>query len=144
MIYVYNTSFGGDKVLEKFSFNKETSNLIKNCKKVFIPKDKFELIDLSVGGTKSNNFTVKYDVGGKEISEATVVRCKNGVAINYPEDYMRRRDPDCLIVADENPTDKPRFKDIYKENFDSLRTKTLNWLEEQELIIVPFMAGGKD
>jgi len=131
-------------VLEKFEFMKETSDILNNCKGIIIPKNKSELIDLSLGGADNNNFSIGYEVNGKKVTEATAVRCKNGVVINYTEDYMRRRDPDCLIVADDQPTDKPIFEEIYNEKFDILRGKTFDWLKEQELIIVPFMAGGKD
>jgi hypothetical protein len=90
----------------------------------------------------ADSFDVRYDVNGKFVKEATVVRCKNGVAVNYMEDYMRRRDPDCTIVADDMPTDKPRFIDQFKEPFSSLRQDTFDWLIKQELTIVPFLAGG--
>lgn len=92
----------------------------------------------------ANSFDVSYDVNGKSITEANVVRCKNGVVVNYIEDYMRRRDPDCLIVADEFPTDKPKFEEVYKEKFSSLRNETFDWLAKQELIVMPFMAGGEE
>jgi hypothetical protein len=30
-------------------------------------------------------------------------------SVNYTEVYMRRRDPHCLVVADDQPSDKPQF-----------------------------------
>lgn len=54
-----------------------------------------------------------YYVNGKPMKEADVVRCKNGAVVNYPEDYMRRRDPDCMRIGGELPTDKPRFQEVY-------------------------------
>ena len=52
---------------------------------------------------------------------ADVVRCKNGAVVNYVEDYMRRRDPDCMRIGDDKPTDKPRFKDVYGYYFNTLK-----------------------
>jgi len=57
---------------------------------------------------------------------------------------MRRRDPDCLLVADAGETDKPQYKDEYGKEFDGLRSETFAWLKEQELICFPFKSGGVD
>ncbi|MCL2004081.1 MAG: DUF4914 family protein [Oscillospiraceae bacterium] len=129
--------------LNKFRFSEDILRVVSNCKGISIPKSREDIIALALGSPGADSFTVSYDVNGQQHDEATIVRCKNGVAVNYIDDYMRRRDPDCLIVADEFPTDKPRFKEEYGADFSALREKTLRWLEEQELIIVPFMAGGK-
>ncbi|MBQ5437290.1 MAG: DUF4914 family protein [Firmicutes bacterium] len=48
------------------------------------------------------------------------------------EDYMRRRDPDCMRIGDELPTDKPRFKDVYGYDFKDLRKETMDWLAAQD------------
>ena len=34
---------------------------------------------------------------------------------------MRRREPDCMRIADDKPTDKKRFADVYGYKFDKLR-----------------------
>ena len=130
--------------LSRFNFTEDILNVIKKCKGVVVPKERAELVSLALGTPNASSFEISYEVNGKLITEANVVRCKNGVAVNYTEDYMRRRDPDCLIVADELPSDKPRFKDVYKKDFSSMREETFNWLSGQELIITTFMAGGKD
>ncbi|MCL2027837.1 MAG: DUF4914 family protein [Bacteroidales bacterium] len=130
-------------MLNKFKFTKDVSDVLNNCKGVTIPKTKLDIVNLALGGPSSNSFNVDYEVNGKPYIEATVVRCKNGAAVNYTEDYMRRRDPDCLIVADDLPTDKPRFENQFKQPFEPLREDTFKWLKEQELILVPFLAGGK-
>ena len=85
-----------------------------------------------------------YQVNGRTVKEAEVTRCRNGAVVNYMEDYMRRRDPDSMRIADERPTDKPRFADVYGYPFRDLRTETMTWMEKQELILVPFWAGGRD
>lgn len=112
------------------------------CAKIHSPATREELYQLTLGPDGGPVFDVVYDVDGTPVKEADVVRCKNGVAVNYPEDYMRRRDPDCMRIADDLPTDKPRFADRHGEPFDNLRAQTLQWLAEQELIVLPFKAGG--
>ena len=85
---------------------------------------------------------VAYDVPGRgRVVEATVCRVKNGIAANYVEPYMRRRDPDCMLIADDLPTDKLRFEDEFGESFDALRAETFAWLKTQELALFPFIAG---
>jgi len=131
-------------ILSQIQFPEDITRVITNCKSVTVPKERSDFVPLALGGADSDRFEVCYDVGGTMVSEANVVRCKNGVAVNYTEDYMRRRDPDCLIVADEQPTDKPRYQDVYKKDFSALREDTLAWLAQQDLIVVPFLAGGRD
>ena len=131
-------------MLSKFKFNQDLTEIFKKCKGLYIPKQRAELIDLSLGSAANNTFSVEFEVKGKPFVEANVVRCKNGVSVNFTEDYMRRRDPDCLIVADDKPTDKPQFEKMFKQKFDSLRQETINWLSDQDLLLVPFMSGGKD
>jgi hypothetical protein len=132
-------------MFQRFQLLEEISNLLGNSKKVIIPKTREELLALTFGSDANNNFEVKYDVEGKgSVLEATVTRCKNGAVVNYPEDYMRRRDPDCMLVGDELGTDKPRYDDVYKGDFEPLRKETFDWLQNQELIVVPFMSGGMD
>lgn len=86
---------------------------------------------------------VAYDVAGRgRIVEAQVCRVKNGIAANYLEPYMRRRDPDCMVIADEGPTDKPRYRARFGEDFGPVRDKSLAWLGQQELACFAFAAGG--
>ena len=120
-------------------------DIIANCKSVVYPDSREELISLSLGNSQNDMFDVEYEVGNLgKVKEASVTRCKNGVVVNYPEDYMRRRDPDCLLVADNYDTDKPKYDDVYNENFEPLRQSTFDWLKEQDLIVMPFKAGGDE
>jgi hypothetical protein len=129
--------------LQKFILADEVKNILTSCEKVTIPRSKAELIDLSFGPEHCDSFNVAYQVDGNGmVVEANVTRCKNGVAINYMEDYMRRRDPDSLVIGDNLDTDKPRYKDLYKKEFEPLRQETFEWLKKQELIVLPFKAGG--
>ncbi len=42
-------------------------------------------------------YTVGYDVDGEFVPEVKVCRVTNGVAANYLEPYMRRRDAKCMV-----------------------------------------------
>ena len=129
-------------LFEKFSLPKEVEAVIYNSPSVIIPESKEVLFELIFGNEYTDRIEVLYEVDGKMVKEADVVRCKNGAAVNFHEDYMRRRDPDCMRIADDLPTDKPRFEDVYGYKFDNLRKETLRWLTRQELVLVPFKAGG--
>ena len=134
-----------EKVLSKMVLPDALSDIVRKCKGIIIPESRAELIDIAVGGEGSNYFEVSYDVPDKgHVTEATVARCKNGIVVNYNDIYLRRRDPDCMVIADSSKTDKKRYKDKYHKEFGSLRQKTFDWLAEQELIIMPFMAGGEE
>lgn len=110
-----------------------------------LPESRNDLIELAFGRTDALIYNVGYDVPGNgHIVEATVTRCKNGAAVNYPDIYMRRRDPDCMVVADDGDTDKIRYQDRFGDDFNSLREQSLAWLQNQPLLILPFMAGGND
>ena len=75
------------------------------------------------------------------IVEAIVTKARNGLAINFPDPAMRRRDPDAMVIGDNLPTDKPRYQDRFGHPFDKTRQQTLDWLKTQELVAMPFYAG---
>ncbi len=132
-------------LIKKLNMPEYAQNILENSKGVIFPKKRIELINLALGGEDITQFEVKYDVEGiGEVIEATVTRCKNGAVVNYIDDYMRRRDPDCLVVADKKPSDKPLYNDIYGKDFEPLRDDTFKWLMNQKLIVFPFKAGGYD
>jgi len=110
--------------------------------RVVIPATRAELYRLSLGPEGGPVFSVDYEANGATVTEATVTRCRNGIAVNYPEDYMRRRDPRCMLIADERPTNKDKYVDRFGETFDRVKQETLDWLGTQELVVVPFKAGG--
>ena len=115
---------------------------IEASPRVVIPATRSELYQLALGPDGGPVFSVDYEANGSTVTEATVTRCRNGIAVNYPEDYMRRRDPQCMLIADERPTDKDRYLDRFGETFDGVKQETLDWLATQELVVVPFKAGG--
>jgi len=127
----------------KFVLPEDLTETLKMSRFLFYPETKAQLEEMCFGPTHTSVFDVVYPIPGKGMhKEAEVVRCKNGTVVNYPEDYMRRRDPDCMRIGDDLPTDKPRFKDVYGYEFSKLRGETMDWLASQELIILPFKAGG--
>ncbi|HMR65429.1 MAG TPA: DUF4914 family protein [Anaerolineae bacterium] len=129
---------------EKYHLSTEAIAVVKECPSLTIASTTTELIDLACGGSHSNYFEVVYEVEGKgKVVEATVARVRNGVAANYPEPYMRRRDPDCMVIADDLPTNKPTFKERFGYDFASLREDTLSWLKTQPLAMFGFVAGRK-
>lgn len=102
--------------------------------------------DWSIGNRDDHGvYEVNFDVPGKEpVLEAVVTKARNGLAVNYPDPKMRRRDPDAMVIGDALPTDKPTYKQRFGEKFDKTRQATLDWLKQQELIVVPFFAGPED
>ncbi len=120
----------------------ETSDLLHRARSLWWPRSTAELVDAACGGPQSNYFEVAYGLpDGRRIVEATVARVRNGVVANYPEPYMRRREPDCMFIADDLPTDKPRFRDRFCFEFAQLRGETFAWLEQQDLAAFAFHAG---
>jgi hypothetical protein len=110
--------------------------------KVVVARTRQDLMDLACGDSNENYFEVAYDIPGQgRIVEATVARVRNGIAANYNDPYMRRRDPDSLVVGDEFDTDKPTFKKLYGKDFDPVRDEALAWLKSQELAVFAFTAG---
>lgn len=132
-------------VLEKFILPDQLKAIIDSGVNIIIPKDRKHLLELAMGQGDNKSFEVVYDIPGNgAVTEATVVKCNNGVVVNYMDMYMRRRDPDCMVIADDGETDKARYRDVYGEEFESLRNTTFDWLKQRDLIIMPFMAGGSE
>jgi hypothetical protein len=128
--------------LDQLTLAPEVRALLEAAPSVTVPATRAELYALSLGPKGGPVFSVDYDVDGEVVTEATVTRCRNGMAVNYPEDYMRRRDPQCMVIADDRPTDKTRFADRFGHGFADTRADTLAWLARQDLVVVPFKAGG--
>jgi hypothetical protein len=102
-----------------------------------------QLFDLASPEPADRLLEVAYDLpDGRRCVEATVARVRNGLAVNYTEPYMRRRDPDTMAIADDRPTDKPRFHERFGQPFTDLRRQTFDWLSQQELAIFAFRTGG--
>ncbi len=127
---------------ERYHLPVEAARIVKACPSLTIASTMDELINLACGGLGSNHFEVAYDVPELgETVEAIVARVRNGVSVNYPEPYMRRRDPDCLVVADDGPTDKSTYWERYGEDFSGVREATFAWLAARPLVMFGYVAG---
>jgi hypothetical protein len=123
----------------------ELAALLARAPAVHWPRTRADLLDILFGYPPREKIEVAYDIPGKgRVVEAVVTRCRNGVAVNYAEPYMRRRDPDTMVIADDAPTDKVRFEARFGYPFATLRDEVLAWLGGQELIVFPFSAGSDD
>lgn len=102
-----------------------------------------ELLALAVRDAPAGGYhDVSYRIPGREsVLEARVCRVRNGVAANYPDPYMRRRDPECMVIADDRPTNKPRYEARFGVPFDATRQVTFEWLKTQPLACFFFDAG---
>ena len=129
-------------VLPAFRLPVEVATLLSGCPGYLVAGSVGELLELACRDAIEGWHEVAYDVPGKgRIVEARVCRVRNGIAANYPEPYMRRRDPDCMVIGDHMPSNKPRFEDRFGVEFDAMRQATFDWLKTQELALFPFIAG---
>lgn len=121
----------------------ELAQILQACPACQVASNVEQLVELAVRDAVNGYHEVVYDVPGHgRIVEARVCRVRNGIAANYIDPYMRRRDPDCLVIGDDLPTNKPRYQDRYSADFADLRQQTFDWLKTQELALFPFIAGG--
>jgi len=130
---------------DTFHFNlpEGAIDIIENCEKeIRIFETYEEIAESALGDDDAMEFEVKYTVPGKgEVVEAIIHRVSNGISANYTEPYMRRRDPNTMLIADNSPTDKELFGDRMGYPFDGLRQETLDWLKGQDLGIFFYKIG---
>ncbi len=134
-----------ESILSRLSLPEELTDVLQSVE-IVVPKSREHLLELAYLEGDNDLVEVAYDVPGKgRYVEATVGRCKNGAAVNYTEEYMRRRDPEAMVIADDGPTDKTRYVDRFGTSFDATRSETFEWFKKQNrLIVMPFMSGDKD
>ena len=78
----------------------QITDVLQHCKSLHFPRSREEVLSLAMGGQCEGLFEVAYEVPGRgRVIEATVAKCSNGLAVNYTEPYMRRRDPDCSVIG---------------------------------------------
>ena len=86
---------------EKYHLPEDVTEVLAKSPSVTVISTINELVNLACGGLGSSHFEVTYDLPEQgQVVEAIVARVRNGVSVNYQEPYMRRRDPDCLVIAD--------------------------------------------
>jgi hypothetical protein len=128
--------------LNKFQLPPEVVDILEKCPSYTIADSTRALVDLACRDTKNGWHEVAYHVPGHgTVLEARVCRVRNGIAANYMEPYMRRRDPECMVIADDLPTDKTRYKERFQADFSTVRQETMDWLKNQDLAVYFFNAG---
>ena len=135
-----------NSVLNKMVLPQQVEEILKaKDVEVIIPNSKEELFELALGGKENKTWDVNYEIDGKTVREAYVVKCKNGIVVNFDDTTMRRRDPNSMVIADDLPTDKPTYKERFGVPFDETRKETFEWLKDQKKIIaLPFYSGNED
>ncbi len=120
----------------------EAADILDNAPSVTVATRSSQLVELAMRDSVGGWHEVAYDVPGKgRVVEARVCRARNGINANYLEPYMRRRDPDCMVIGDELPTDKPTYRERFGGDFSIVREETFAWLKTQELAVFAFHAG---
>ncbi|MBK8804183.1 MAG: DUF4914 family protein [Fibrobacteres bacterium] len=132
----------------------DVADLLGRARGILVAEKREDLLDWALGREvnttdwSDNNrsdqgtYQVAYEVPGNgRMIEAQVVKAINGVSVNYPDQAMRRRDPDAMVIADTDPTDKPTYLARFNKPFDSVRQETFDWLAQRELIVLPFYSG---
>ena len=131
-----------DSYFNKFVLPDDLREALVKCQSIAYLENQEELDELVFGPTHTSQYDVVYTIAGRgRVKEAEVIRCKNGALVNFMEDYMRRRDPNSMVISDGRPTDKPRFADRFGYEFSSLRRETMDWFTTQRVIMLPFKAG---
>ena len=103
-----------DAYFGRFVLPEDLHAALKKCRSIAYIETQEELDELVFGPTHSSRYDVVYNIVGKgSVKEAEVIRCKNGASVNFMEDYMRRRDPNSMVISDDLPTDKPRCLDRF-------------------------------
>jgi len=134
-----------EKVSELINNIPELVELLEKCPSYQFIDNTEQLFDSACGSKENDFYEVNYELpDGKIVTEATVARVRNGIAVNYNEAYMRRRDPDCLLVGDDRPTDKERYKERFGKDFSETRDETFAWLAQQDLALFAFRTGADD
>lgn len=130
------------KLLAGIQLPPELEEILACCPGFTVAGHSEQLRQLAIRDARDGVHKVQYEVPGKGlVTEAVVFPVRNGLAANYPEPYMRRRDPDCMFIGDDQPTGKPGFKKCFGQEFEIVRQETFAWLKGQELALFAFAAG---
>ncbi len=130
--------------LPNLSLSHSAESVLSEAKSVRFFGSAAELVEAAVPEDQVDDqgyFTVGYDVDGVFVPEVKVCRVSNGISANYVEPYMRRRDADCMVIADDRATDKMTYRKRFGEDFEDLRQETFAWLKTQDLACFFFIAG---
>ncbi|OPY91208.1 MAG: hypothetical protein A4E72_00225 [Syntrophus sp. PtaU1.Bin208] len=133
-----------NSILNRLQLPEEAAEILAECKSL-LWANSIKDFQAFFDGLGDKPRVVEYDIAGKgAIQEAFVCKVKNGLSVNYCESYMRRRDPDSMLIGDDLPSDKVRFQDVYSQDFSSLREETFRWLKRQDLAAFVFLSGQRE
>jgi hypothetical protein len=110
--------------LPKLSLSRSAELVLSEAKSVRFFNSTEELVEAAVPIDQLDDdgyYTVGYDVEDQFVPEVKVCRVKNGVSANYLEPYMRRRDSECMVIADDRATDKMTYKKRFGGDFEDAR-----------------------
>lgn len=132
--------------MPKVSLSRSAEMVLEEAKSVTFVGSVEELVKLAVpeGQTDPQGYyTVGYDVPDKGfVPEMKVCRVRNGISANYFEAYMRRRDADCMVIADDRPTGKAKWEQRFPDkDWEAVRQETFDWLKTQDLACFFFNVG---
>ncbi len=131
-----------NELLKDANLPEDVAEVLRRAPSVAVARGIEDLEAIACGQPGCESATVSYDLpDGSRVDEVDVVRLGNGIGANYREPYMRRRDPECMVVADTKPSDKPRFVDRYGYEFSTLKQETFEWLAQQDLAVFAFEMG---
>ena len=138
--------FMSDSALNKMVLSQCLTDIIKKGNaKVIVPESREQLYELALGGKGNDTWDVNYDINGKTVREAYVIKVKNGIVANFDDINMRRRDPNSMVIADDLPTDKDTYMQRFGRTFEEDRQKTLDWFKTlDEIIVLPFYSGNQE
>ncbi|MFP4356014.1 MAG: DUF4914 family protein [Phycisphaerae bacterium] len=115
--------------------------ILEKAPSVTVAESHDHLLEIACNG-QDREFEVAYDLpDGRTFVEARVAKVRNGLLANYTEAYMRRRDPECMVIADERPTNKATWKQRFGTDFEPTRQETFEWLASQDVLVLLFRAG---
>lgn len=137
-------SAGTENLWRRVDLPECVREILGECRSLLLPETREDIFSLAMGNQTAGTFEVAYEIDGRRVPEATVTKVRNGLAINYVDPYMRRRDPECMLVADDRQTDKARFSDKVSFPFADLRRSTFEWLKQQDLVVTFFRLGALD
>lgn len=125
-----------------FNMPAEAQAILSACPRFHVAESVQDLLTMAAPASPDGWAEVAYALpNGQRVTEARVCLVRNGLSANYLEPYMRRRDPDCMVIADDLPTNKPTYRERFGQDFDSVREETFAWLKSQELAVFAFHAG---
>lgn len=131
-----------NKQIDTSRFPESVQDVLSKAASVTYADNIEELGAIACGSPHESKTTVSYTLpDGNVVEEVDVVRVRNGISANYREVYMRRRDPECMVIADDLPSDKKRFNERFDIPFDQLQGETYNWLKDQDLAVFGFHVG---